>query len=232
MHRLNYQKLIILEDGTDTIRIVKLIEDKSLHRTNKTAYNQKNIFQIFINKLLRIDSSYYYNAYLFSIYNLNTNIKIIHNDYKFLKKELHHLEKKEIAFFIGSNLIENILVSEKVFEEYIKRIVKHYQKKNLKFIYILHRKEDIKYMNLLGEKFEFECIKFDNIIEIELLRKKTIPMEVSSFASTAVETISMIYNTKCKIFELTNDYIVDKYKLEYQKLYDNFREKNLEVVAL
>ena len=104
--------------------------------------------------------------------------------------------------------------------------------KNQRLIYILHRYEDIDYMNSLSKKYCFESVKFDNIIEVELLKRGTVPHAVASFASTAVETINMIYGVDATIFELENSGIFKKYQEVFMKLYDNFKEKGVEVVKL
>lgn len=212
MNRLKYKQLILLEDGTATLREIKLLENKTLHKTKKTAYSKKNFIQILMEKFIGIDQQYLYKASFFTIYDLKSNFPIVENDYSSFQENITLLPIKKKIFFIGSNLIDSILVSNEVFEKYLEMIVKYYKKENLDFYYILHRKEDENYMKTLSQRLEFECIKFNNIIEIEFLKLGYIPSEVSTFLSTAVTTLKRLYPTKYTFFGLNETHIKNQFK--------------------
>ena len=99
MNRLEYNKLILLEDGTATLRQVKLLENNTIHKIKKTKYSQKNSLTIFIEKLFAIDNSYLYKAIFFTIYNIKTQFPIIKNDYKYFKKQISYFPKKCSIFY-------------------------------------------------------------------------------------------------------------------------------------
>jgi hypothetical protein len=176
---------------------------------------------------------YIYRAKFFTIYDeikLFVPNKVIKNDYREFKTHISVLEKENITYFIGTNLLEKILKNKEKFESELEKIILYYQEKNQKIIYIMHRYEEIKYIEKLSKKYNFESVKFNNIIEIELLNRGTVPMGVASFASTAVETINMIYGVDATIFELENSGIFEKYQEVFAKLYDNFRKKGVIVI--
>ena len=225
MNRLEYNKLILLEDGTATLRQVKLLENNTIHKIKKTKYSQKNSLTIFIEKLFAIDNSYLYKAIFFTIYNIKTQFPIIKNDYKYFKKQISYFPKKNVVYFIGSNLIEGILISDKTFENYLHKVIMYYKEKNIEVVYVLHRKEDAVYMDGLALKLQFSCVKFDNIIEVEFLNLKYTPVEVSTFLSTAITTLSNLYPSNYTFFKIKTEHINQKFKKPVEVLTQYFEEQ-------
>jgi hypothetical protein len=230
INRIKYKNLILLEDGTATIRRVELIEKRIFHIIKKTKYSKKSSFQVFFEKLFRVDIQYYYNARFFTIYNLNDKINFIKNDYRYFKKRINKLEIQESVFFIGSEIKNTILLNEKIFEKYIADIVTIYAQRNLEFYYILHRKESEEYIKLLSKKYNFKYLKFNNIIEIEFLNLNFIPSEISTFLSTAITTLSKLYPSNYKYYPLLQNDLNDKYKEPIKNLYIQFKKEGIETL--
>jgi len=227
INNLKPLKFFIIDDGVKTIKISELIKDKKL--------DKKGVFRSLRDKLMNSSRNYIYNAKFFTIYDeikIFVPKKVIKNDYRAFKTHISNIEKENIIYFIGTNLLERSIRSKEIFESELEKVILYYQEKNQKIIYVLHRYEEIEYMEILSKKYGFESVKFDNIIEVELLKRGTIPMGVASFASTAVETIDMIYGVNATIFELHNDGIFSKYQIIFQKLYDNFQSKGVKVIKL
>ena len=225
INNLKPLKLFIIDDGVKTIKISELIKDRKLDKKDYCKYIYNNI--------MGSSRDYIYRAKFFTIYDeikLFVPNKVIKNDYREFKTHISVLEKENITYFIGTNLLEKILKNKEKFESELEKIILYYQEKNQKIIYIMHRYEEIKYIEKLSKKYNFESVKFNNIIEIELLNRGTVPMGVASFASTAVETINMIYGVDATIFELENSGIFEKYQEVFAKLYDNFRKKGVIVI--
>jgi hypothetical protein len=227
MNRVKYQKLILLEDGTATIRRAELLEKRVFHKIKKTAYSEKSILEIAFERLLKIDTRYYYNSRFFTIYNLKNSIKIINNDYRFFKSMIKKFPQKKEAFFIGSNIKDKIMVDIETFERYILDIVNIYRRKEIKFYYILHRKEDEIYMQSLSKRLNFKCIRFSNILELEFLKMQYIPCEVSTFLSTAVTTLNNLYPSTYSYYPLLSDDINEKFKNPIKSLYQQFQKEEI-----
>lgn len=227
MNRVKYEKLILLDDGTATIRIADLLEKKVFHKIKKTAYSEKKYFELLFEKLFKIDTKYYYNSTLFSIYDLKNNIDIINNDYRFFQKNIETLPKKRVVFFIGSNIKDKILINEKLFEKHLANIVSIYKKRNIELYYILHRKEDQEYMSDLSKKLDFKSIKFDNIIELEILNLGYVPIEIATFLSTAITTLKCLYNSEYNYYNLDKEDVNNKYQKVLADLYIEFQKENI-----
>ena len=228
MNRIKYQKLILLEDGSSTIRRAELLEKKHFHILKKTDYSPKNKLQIFLEKLLKIDVYYYYNGVFFTIYNLKNQIELISNDYRYFKNSISSLPKKEVAFFIGSEIKHRILVDVKTFEAYVSQVVQIYKQRDIDFYYILHRKEDELYMKELSERLNFKCLRFDTILELQFLKMNYIPCEVSTFLSTAVTTLHNLYPSTYKYYQLLEKDIQPKLQDSIQKIYIQFKKEGID----
>ncbi len=221
------KKIVILDDGTKTLGIANNIARDDVNR-------KENKLKIVRNKLLNLDRSYLYGASFFTIYTLeNYKIEneIILNDYREFKEDLRSYEKKEIVYFIGTNLIEKVLKSEKVFEENLQKVLSYY--KNKKFIYVLHRYENLSYMKKLAKKYDFEAIKFENILEVEIAKAGFIPVEFSTFASSAIETLPLLFaHSHYRVFKIDAKDILVKKQTAMENLYLNFEKKEYEVIGL
>ena len=227
MNRLEYKHLVMLEDGTATLNNIKLLENKTYHKMKRTSYSKNNFFSTLVKNLIGIDTRYLYNSSFFTIYNINTNIPIIKNDYNYLKGLIKKIPHKEVVFFIGSNLIEEIFISQELFEQQLQKVIHYYQDKNIEFIYILHRKEDLEYMTHLGERLGFKCLKFNNIIEIEFLNLGYIPSEISTFMSTAATTLKMLYPSRYTFFRLNMNEINRNFQSPIQAIEKQFIKENI-----
>jgi hypothetical protein len=230
MNRVKYQKLILLEDGASTIRRAELLEKKVFHKIKKTEYSDKNILELFFERLFKIDIYYYYNGTFFTIYNLKNSIKIIRNDYRFFKNMIKKFPHKREVFFIGSHIKDKLLINIETFEKYISEVVNIYRKREIDFYYILHRKEDDIYMESLSKRLNFKCIKFNNIIEMEFLKMEYIPCEVSTFYSTAVSTLHNLYPSKYTYYPLSLGDINEKFQDQTEKLYIQFEKEGIESI--
>ena len=225
INSLNPTHKYLVDDGIKTIKISQFIKDNKL--------DKRGFLRPIKDWLLNSTREYIYQSKFFTVYDEIENHlphRVVKNDYRAFKKRVSTMKREDIVYFIGTALLKRSIKTEEIFEQELERVIEYYQERNQKFIYILHRYEDIEYMNSLAKKYSFEAVRFDNIIEVELLRRGVVPSGVSSFASTAVETIDMIYGVEVKIFELDNSGIFEKYQKVFQDLYNNFREKGVDVI--
>jgi len=221
------QKIIILDDGTKTLGIANNIARGDVNR-------KENSLKTIRNKIFNLDRSYLYEASFFTIYTLENykiDNEIILNDYREFKKVLASYPQEELVYFIGTNLNEKILSSNQSFEENLKKVVDYYKGK--KFIYVAHRYEDLNYLETLAKKYAFEAIRFQNILEVEITNGGFIPIEFSTFGSSAIETLPLLFSqSKYRIFEISSKDILPKKQVAMKNLYENFKEKAYEIISL
>ena len=226
---INYiapKELIIVDDGVHTFEMAVLLESGKIGR--------KGFLKDIRNFILSSDASFLYRSSFFTIYDLsryNIGNKVIVNDYRVFHSAIKSLPKKEIVYFIGTNLNEKILKDISYFEEYMKKIVEYYKEKKL--VYILHRYESPDFIGMLAEKCGFEYVIFDNPIEIDIAGAGFLPEEIATFGSSAVDTLSILYpDCRYKIFYLESRDIKEAKQDIFIKLYDAFEEKGYEVIHI
>ncbi|WP_456389704.1 hypothetical protein [Hydrogenimonas sp.] len=195
MNRLHYRDLIMLDDGTGTVYRAHQIQNRTLHTTHKTRFHAKSILSIWLNRLFGIDERYLYKVTLFTIYKelaQDTQLPIIYNRYRFLQNKTFTKPQRRTVYFLGSR-IQEWFTDRTKFSEYLKSIVRYYQEQDIQFFYILHRKEEEGHIAEMAKQLEFEYVRFENIIEVELLQTDTLPMEIATFVSTGVTTLKTLY---------------------------------------
>ena len=127
----------------------------------------------------------------FSFFNLKSNnyYKFIENSYTFLKSNSNNI-KDDKVFFIGQPMVEGGLLNQEAYVEFISKLSKHF---NQKLIYILHPRE-------LKAKFsdsEFiKTIRLKQGVETYFINRKTLPLKILSFYSTALTSLPKIIESK------------------------------------
>jgi hypothetical protein len=219
------QKLIIVDDGVKTLGIARNLEAKRIQK--------QNLFKTIRDKFLNSNRDFLYDSTFFSIYSLEEyqiENGVILNDYRMFKKGLLALPLQDVLYFIGTNLNEKILKNGESFERYLQKVLSYYRDK--KIIYILHRYEDIDFIENLAKKYGFDYVKFSNILEVEIAKAGFLPKEFATFGSSAIETLALLY-TDCdyKVFSIDSKDIKENKVEAMEKLYQSFREKGYEVIG-
>lgn len=224
INKINPTKLILVDDGTKTLEIARLISEQNI--------SKRSFIKKIRDKILSSNIDFIYNTSLFTIYDLEQfNIKnsVIKNDYREYKSYLKSLPFKDIVYFIGTNLNEKMLKDSSSFEKYIQNILEFYKDKE--FIYILHRYENIDYIASLAQKYNFNYVKFDNILEVMISKEGFIPSEFATFGSSAIETLPLLYSkSHYRVFCLDIKDIVHKEILSFEKLYANLHSKDYDML--
>lgn len=153
---LNFKKLIFVDDG----EILDLINSKDALNFYKE----------------RLPINYY------TIFNLKStkSINIINYNYEIFRSEVKK-QKSESCLFIGSCYVETNLISESLYLELLRKIIK-----KEKFIkYICHPREELKkFQGLKGIKIIKPKIGIENYLEtLNYFPKKTIGFYSAAFVS-------------------------------------------------
>jgi hypothetical protein len=233
MHTLSYDKLILLEDGTATLRRAEQLNDRILHTMVKTEFIPEKKWKIILNRWAKTDPTYLYDATLFTIYPLEKyrNIKTIVNDYRVMKGRVRTFPREETAYFIGTD-IQEWFKDRELFEEYMRHIAEYSKKRGLELRYILHRKEDAEWIGRLADRFGFTCEKFENIIEVELLKREVLPREISTFISTALTTLPLLYPTEYRYIAIDPDDLLPKFRKPVAEIEAYFLKNGIAAVKL
>jgi len=188
---LTKNETYLLDDGTMTLVSHQTLNpnEKKPWSTSRFIKNSRyNFFGLKCNlKKERIN--------YFTIFDINPHKdeKIVKNKFSFFKQSFLPQLKQDsnTVYFIGQNLIVENIMSEVIYLQYIKNIIKYYS--NQTIIYYPHRFEKIseKYRELEGKKFIIK--ESTQPIEVELLTRGYYPTYIASFVSSALSSLKNIF---------------------------------------
>jgi len=217
---LNAKKTYLVDDGTAV-----LFYDIYIKRTFKTTV-RAFFYKLFYYKLNIIDFTF------FTIFDLKEK-QIVKNNYKYIKNIFQEKKYENSVFFIGQPLVELGMINENNYKLQIKKILQSYE--NKKFIYILHRRQNEKFIKKLSLELGFEYKRLEQLIELEMVLTSTIPSDFATFYSTAIVTLpKLIDNCKFKAFKININNLNQNspHIKPLIKYYEEFSNSGIEVEAL
>lgn len=226
-------KIIFVDDGTATLERARHLANGDLIRMDKW-YRKKSPSAIFFGRLTRTDLSYFKRIGFFTIYRdlaqLLPGYDVTINDYTFARRHYAALPRRDVVFFIGSPIERYFLKSPDLLEGYISALSEHYAGR--KWTYILHRKDDVeKYANL-AEKYNFEIVKFDNILETQFLTQGWVPAEIGTFLSSALDTLHLLCSCRLRAFSLRSEDLVNHRIAGIEAIYRQYEERGIQVETI
>ena len=151
------------------------------------------------------------NIKIFTLYHdLKTNHEVVINDYRVFKKHIKNLiVKKNTCLIIGSNLIGTYLRSEEIYLNILASFIEHMKNKTV--FYAPHR-----YLNeLLIHKIKllgYQILEYDTILEVDQMVKGWRFEEYYSIRSTAIDTLTNLYNVQGIYVRIPSQYFVSEQK--------------------
>ena len=138
--------------------------------------------------------------YFFSIFNLKSvNDKLLQNDYSYMRTLVKGKDISSKIYFIGQPFVELGILN---FEEYIIIIKKIIFKYKLPLLYIAHRREESVNLNRI-KALGIEVIIPTLPIEVFLIKLSAYPKAIIGVASTALFSISLIFE-EIEVFYFRN----------------------------
>jgi hypothetical protein len=229
---LTYQKLYLLDDGTQTLQINE-------RRKNSRLFDNYNRRQRLILDIIRMmigmKSQDVPSISFYTIYDLipKNGDRVIKHDYSYLRSLSSMIPPSDEVFFLGSELSEEGLPIER-YLKHLNKVLKYFEGE--KVVYIMHKRESSEQIRFIKDVLKIEVRHFDVPIEYQLTFKKTKPKVLSSFCSSALETCRVIFGNTLKIMsfyiepeEFTHNPNLIRKIYSY---YENKRSQTFEVVKL
>ncbi len=244
--KLNVNKCFILDDGIYTLELQRKffsrgnylqtsdILDKNIEKS--FIKRSKNFLKLFaINYIFGLKESKKFTYNLFTCYNLKAhpNQIVVSHKFNFIKSKNSFFKfNKNIIYFYGSPLSEIKIVKFDTEIYMLEKILSFYLEKGKKLFYIPHRGDSEKKLFYI-KKIGIEIKEFDSVAEIEPIISKNIPSGIASFFSTALFTLSKIYDYESIIsFKIPQNLIIREDKKEsINEIYKEY-EKYMQVVDL
>jgi len=226
---LKHNSMYFLDDGSETIVIQKNIVN-GIHNYN---IEKKNVLQkirdLFL-KLLIIKTDFNLAPNFLTCFILEpvTGQKIVNHSFEkiqtFLKNGNEIKNELHTAHFIGSCLSEVNLMSEDDEINLLKKVFIYLEKTNKYIIYYCHRRESEKKLKRIKSlSHNIKLYKPEYPIELEFLIKSMQIVHLSSFASTALHTVTEIFApSKSIMFKIPKEILSTRFQKENKELEDNF----------
>lgn len=232
---LNYKSLFNLDDGAATINMIKKYSLENLElNVFRDNYSADTIIKKLILKLFGLN--FYrkgFNIKWFTIFDLSSespNI-IIKNKFENLIKKFSkssyesNQEEKDKTFFLGSNVINAGVINN--VKEYKTLLRKYFIKcGNKDIVYLAHRFEDIEVLKDLFLEYDVTVLKNDKIVELYFLENSIYPISITSFYSTALFSLKLLFpESNVNFIKIPYHIVNDQFKSnvdnvqEYYSLY-------------
>jgi hypothetical protein len=111
--------------------------------------------------------------------------KLITCTYEYSKRILQMKNTDEkLVLFIGSPFVEDNMMDQGTFFEYLQKVSLHYA--GYQVVYISHRREVVENLLTISERFHFSTITPEKPAELYFLEMERIPRVISGFYSAAI----------------------------------------------
>jgi len=166
----------------------------------------------------------------FSFFDLKEK-RVIQNNFNFFRSLMSQKEIENSVYFIGQPLVEVNTLTQDSYIKALQNIIDFYSGKE--FVYILHRREELSFIDKVSKELNFRYIKFDNLIELEMIFSKTIPSHFGTFFSTAIFTLPKLFdNSSYQAFRIDDNIFINqdlKFKEALDTCYQEFIDSGIEV---
>ncbi|MEI7849331.1 MAG: hypothetical protein WCK35_26265 [Chloroflexota bacterium] len=222
----------VLDDGSVIIELQKnYIPTRKYYDISTGIKRKLKLFFFKLISMLFIDSKdhFHRDIHLFTCFDLapyHPNQRVIKNNFSVIKKlsKTKSVDESKIYFF-GACLSElNILSRNQEFAA-LEKVNNYYKSKNKELIYISHRRETGEKLDLLWQMFDLSVLSFSNPAEIQFLLMDSLPFGIASFYSTALFTVSKMFNfNSVESFLLPVDLIPQAYRKNIISVYAEYKK--------
>ena len=227
LNYISYGEFILLDDGDATLDIYKNISESTSIGPSKSE--MKSCIKRFAKKIIFNISTRMHKANrttFFTVFDLNEQccLKIVKNEYKYLKKKLEKSILSDEVYFLGKPLSELEIVKESKYLEYFKKFIEYYYP--LKIVYIPHRRESKKKLRGIGNN-GIEVKWLNTCLEYELCISETVPKVITSFYSSAIPNCMEIFGKLIEIHAIKIDQmdISKPMQLEIAEVYTYYEKQ-------
>jgi len=226
LSNINYNKLILLEDGTITFRLIdRILNNKALFSFKKKLYR-------FYLLGLKLKKSYDFE--LFTMFDLPDlkKYKVHKHNFEYLR-EKYKIESKEKSedkiFIIGQQHVETKYLSLETYLGFIESILRKYP--NSEITYMMHRKElEEKFEPLTAKYKNLKVLKSETMGELYFIQLPYQPFMIIGTASTLLFSLKKFFpklNILSYVFD--NKEILSQHEW-FHNNYKSFEKEKIEFV--
>jgi len=218
-----HNEVILLDDGNATIKLAKERREGKISELHLSA--KKKIKKIAKNILQGVKDDDIDSLCFFTIYDVvaGKNDRIVKNSFSHIKSRIMSSSINDVVYFLGSPLDEAGILDQNIYLRHLIRVKNYF--KNTNFIYVAHRREYKKNLDVISKILGVEVVLFDYPIEYQLAMIGPRPKIISSFISSAIDNCRDIFGSELKIISFKLDLTASPRKDELEFIYDNYKSK-------
>lgn len=202
MKFINQKKVILLDDGVATFKIQKELETKNLPIDLFTMFDIKSI----------------------------PNQKIFNNNFKALQNRYTLSNTNEVDIFIGGKLVDLEIVTLDTYLAVLHNVIK--KSDTGKLLYFPHRGTSQIVLDEISSIEGVELIYPDVTVEFYLLKKNIYPKNIYSILSTALFSLSKIFDTSTVVAFKPN-FLKNDRENHIDNIYDRIKNhKHIKIIEL
>ncbi|MDX5298654.1 MAG: hypothetical protein LPK85_06860 [Gammaproteobacteria bacterium] len=127
------------------------------------------------------------------------------NDYACFRRRTAHLPTRPGCVFIGTPLQDILSHADQVYPDLLAQICDHYAGQRV--CYAAHRYEDLEVVRAACRGLPVDVVRFDTLIEWQFAKDGACPEEISTLLSSAIDTLSLLYPVRARLFVLPDAWI-------------------------
>lgn len=167
--RVQYNELIAVDDGTDTLRVAAL-RQKAIDMSEELPPTDfiRSVKNLINKRYVEWAARQPRSVSFFTAYDVEVGKKdqLIRNSYRWLQKYMTNCKKSDQVFFLGQPLIEDGYLEESTYLEYLNKIVSYFNPKRV--VYVPHKRESKHTIMLVEREVGLVARFFDGPIETVL----------------------------------------------------------------
>ncbi|VAW63381.1 hypothetical protein MNBD_GAMMA11-1570 [hydrothermal vent metagenome] len=228
----NHDELVFLDDGNGTINYA---ERRRVGANAVSGISMKKKVKLYAKRLFqRVQDQEKESACFFTAYDISPGDKdkVIKNNFLYLKSKVSEAPSINEVYFIGSPLSEVGIVSSDYYVDHLNRIKKYF--KNKKIVYIAHRRDSEKKLQIIKDKLGISVVFFDYPIEYQLAFVGPRPLILASFFSAALDSCRLIFGEKINLVSFKIDAVNSLQRESINDLYKGyelFKNDSFKVVS-
>jgi hypothetical protein len=153
--------------------------------------------------------------------------QVVEHSFSSLRDSLAKALRDDKIYFLGAPLVEAGFLTEVDYVALLQRVGRYYAGKEV--VYIVHRREDAQRISRIGQVTGWQTQLFDYPIEYQFARIGPLPVELSSFFSSALETCQQIFADQLQVrsFGLPNENLVamsEEKRIAVERLYRRYEQ--------
>ncbi len=200
-NRLEHRRLILIDDGTDVIRVndKRRCGPSGAGGATATLSPWRRFKRRLRDALIEWDPTDAAHVTFFSAYQLDVKLgdELVRNDYRFLRAQTSTQVESDLVLFLGQSLIEDGYMERADYFDYMGRVQRYFAGRRL--AYVPHPRESPATIGELQSRLGLVIERPELPIECHLARTPARPAVLASFFCSALHNCASIFGPSLSV---------------------------------